>query len=74
MSNSPVIGQPFNFGPCFGIVETRSKKMSRTNRQKIGIISMCNMYYQLNDEIPLTQLSLLLSSYKIKCKKLFLSH
>ena len=46
--------------------------ISKTNKTKIGLNTMANRLSILNGRIPLSWLNATLSTYKIKCKKLFL--
>ena len=46
--------------------------ISKTNKTKIGLNTMANRLSILNGRIPLSWLNATLSTYKVKCKKLFL--
>ena len=46
----------------------------KSNSFKVGINSLANRFYLLNNKIPLNWLSLSMCSFKIQCKKLFLTN
>ena len=43
----------------------------KSNKFKVGINLLANIFYLLNNTIPLTWLNMSLNSFKIKCKKCF---
>ena len=51
----------------------RTFMISRSNNSRIGMNATCNKFVHLNGKIPLDWLNLSFDSFKIKCKKLFLS-
>ena len=60
----------------FSIINTSRQNnfmINRSNSSRCGLNATCNKFVSLNGMIPLTWLNLEFSSYKIKCKKLFLS-
>ena len=47
-------------------------KIQKNNRYRVGLNALTNRLYYINDVIPLEWLNNSLSTYKVKCKKLFL--
>ena len=47
-------------------------KIQKSNKYRVGLNALTNRLYYINDDIPLDWLNNSLSTYKIKCKKLFL--
>ena len=45
----------------------------KSNKLKVGINSLTNRFYYINNAIPLNWLNLSIESFKIKCKKTFLA-
>ena len=46
---------------------------NRAHNSRVGMNCMTNRYFHLNNRIPLSWLNKPFNSYKIECKKLFLS-
>ena len=49
-------------------------KINRSNKTRQGMNITCNKFLQLNGKIPLSWFNLPFNSFKIKCKKLFLTN
>ena len=48
--------------------------VNKNNRLRIGLNSLCNRFHYLNNKIPLEWLNYNYLTYKMQCKKLFLTH
>ena len=59
-----------NFNQIFTSCQT-TFKTNKSNRTKVGIISLVNRLHSINDKIPLDWLRLSMESFKLKCKELF---
>ena len=59
---------------CNQVITSRKSnfKTLKTHNTRVGLNSLANIFYLMNDLIPLKWLNVSNDSYKVQCKKVFL--